>query len=61
MPHATTSILRVKTGHAQLADYQEKLQRNEPFPSPKLLASLAELSVITGESVEVQEANCDAP
>ena len=38
--------------------YQEKLQKNEPFPSPNILASIAELSVITGESAEVQEANC---
>ena len=38
-----------------LADYQVLLQRSEPFPSPKLLASLAELLVITGESAEAQQ------
>jgi class 3 adenylate cyclase/tetratricopeptide (TPR) repeat protein len=41
------------------AEYQEKLQQSEPFPSPDILASLAELVVITGESVETQEANCE--
>jgi len=41
------------------AAYQEKLQKNEPFPSPNMLASLAELLVITGENVEIQEANCE--
>ena len=41
------------------AEYQEKLQQSEPFPSPDTLASLAELVVITGESVETQEANCE--
>jgi len=38
-----------------LTDYQLVVQRSEPFPSPKLLASLAELVVITGESVAVQQ------
>src|SRR5205085_3438564 len=41
------------------AGYQVKLQASEPFPSPRLLASLAELVVMTGESVEVQQANCE--
>src|SRR2546421_1923268 len=41
------------------AAYQEKLQKSEPFPSPNILASFAELLVITGESAEVQEANCE--
>ncbi len=41
------------------AAYQEKLQKSEPFPSPNILASFAELLVITGESTEVQEANCE--
>jgi class 3 adenylate cyclase/tetratricopeptide (TPR) repeat protein len=40
-------------------EYQEKLQQSEPFPSPDTLASLAELVVITGKSVETQEANCE--
>ena len=30
------------------------LQRNEPFPSPKMLSTLAELLVITGKSAEEQ-------
>ncbi len=42
-----------------LADYHILLERNEPFPSPKLLASLAELSVMSGESAEVQRAYCE--
>ena len=42
-----------------LADYHVLLERNEPFPAPTLLASLAELSVITGESAEVQLAYCE--
>ena len=41
------------------ADYRELLQRSEPFPSPKILASLAELVVITGESAEEQQIICE--
>ena len=41
------------------AQYQVKLQESEPFPSPRLLASLAELVVMTGASAEVQQANCE--
>ena len=41
------------------AEYRELLERSEPFPSPNMLALLAELVVITGESVEVQKASCE--
>ena len=41
------------------AEYRDLLERSEPFPSPNMLALLAELVVITGESVEVQQANCE--
>jgi tetratricopeptide (TPR) repeat protein len=40
------------------AEYRELLERSEPFPSPNMLALLAELVVITGESIEVQQASC---
>jgi tetratricopeptide (TPR) repeat protein len=42
-----------------LADYRTLLQQSEPFPSPKLLASLAELAVITGESEDTQRTYCE--
>ncbi len=42
-----------------MAEYQEKLQQSEPFPSPKVLASLAELFVITGANVEKQQTYCE--
>ena len=42
-----------------LADYRTILQQSEPFPSPKLLASLAELVIITGESEDVQRSYCE--
>ena len=42
-----------------LVDYRTSLQQSEPFPSPKLLASLAELAVITGESEDVQRTYCE--
>ncbi len=41
------------------AEYRELLGRSEPFPSPNMLALLAELVVITGESAEVQQASCE--
>ncbi len=40
------------------ADFKEALELNEPFPSPAMVAILAELYVITGESLEAQEAMC---
>lgn len=42
-----------------ITDYQEALQHTEPFPSPKSLASLAELFVMTGTEPESQEALCE--
>ncbi len=41
------------------ADYKEKLRESEPLPSPEVLATLAELMVTTGESVEEQESLCE--
>ncbi|MDQ6660774.1 MAG: AAA family ATPase, partial [Chloroflexota bacterium] len=42
-----------------IAGYTQKLQRSEPFPSPRVLAILAELLVITGESTEGQQTTCE--
>ncbi len=41
------------------ANYKEALDLNEPFPSPAVVAVLAELYVMTGESQEAQEAMCE--
>jgi predicted ATPase/class 3 adenylate cyclase len=41
------------------ADFKEAMERTEPFPSPAVVASLAELYVITGERAEAQEAMCE--
>ncbi len=41
------------------ADYKEKLRCSEPFPAPEVLATLAELLVITDERVEIQEETCE--
>jgi predicted ATPase/class 3 adenylate cyclase len=41
------------------ADFKQALQRNEPFPSPGVVAILAELYVTTGESLEAQQAMCE--
>jgi predicted ATPase/class 3 adenylate cyclase len=40
-------------------EYRDLLERSEPFPSPNMLALLAELVVIIGESAEVQQASCE--
>lgn len=42
-----------------MADSKEQLQGCEPFPSPRTLALLAELEVITGESSDVAQARCE--
>lgn len=39
-------------------DYKAKLQNSEPLPAPDVLATLAELYVITGERPENQAAMC---
>ncbi|MEO8953823.1 MAG: adenylate/guanylate cyclase domain-containing protein [Ktedonobacteraceae bacterium] len=52
------NLAREDWGRA-LVDCEVLLERNKPFPGPKLLASLAELSVITGESAEVQHSYCE--
>ncbi|HLZ63607.1 MAG TPA: adenylate/guanylate cyclase domain-containing protein [Ktedonosporobacter sp.] len=41
------------------ADYKEKLRLSEPFPSPEVLSTLAELLVMTGASLEEQEDICE--
>jgi len=41
------------------ADFKEALQRDEPFPSPGVVAILAELYVTTGESLEAQQTMCE--
>ena len=41
------------------ADYKEKLRQSEPLPSPEVLTTLAELLVITGEPLEIQEQACE--
>ncbi len=40
-------------------DFKEALERTEPFPSPAVVAILAELYVITGESSEAQQTMCE--
>ena len=42
-----------------LAEFQDKVQRTEPFPAPKVLVSLAELVVTTGESADIQRETCE--
>ncbi|HEU5379494.1 MAG TPA: adenylate/guanylate cyclase domain-containing protein [Ktedonobacteraceae bacterium] len=42
-----------------LADLQEVVRRAEPFPSPSMLAHLAELSVLTGAPAAEQAALCE--
>jgi predicted ATPase/class 3 adenylate cyclase len=41
------------------ADYKEKLRLSEPLPSPEVLATLAELLVVTGEDPAVQASICE--
>ncbi|HLQ10391.1 MAG TPA: adenylate/guanylate cyclase domain-containing protein [Ktedonobacteraceae bacterium] len=41
------------------ADFMEALHRSEPFPAPAVLALLAELVVITGESATTQLTLCE--
>ena len=40
-------------------EFQDKVQRTEPFPAPKVLASLAELGVVTGESADARQEICE--
>ncbi len=57
-PSRTIYLAREDWVHAR-ANYREALERNEPFPSPAVVATLAELYVITGESPEAQQAMCN--
>ena len=40
------------------SEFKEALEQTEPFPSPAVVAILAELYVITGESSELQQSMC---
>ncbi|MHB8599002.1 MAG: adenylate/guanylate cyclase domain-containing protein [Ktedonobacteraceae bacterium] len=42
-----------------LTEFRDKVQRTEPFPAPQVLATLAELVVITGESADIQQESCE--
>ena len=59
-PELTRSIhlAREEWGRATV-DFMEDLQRSEPFPKPTVLALLAELVVITGESAATQLTLCE--
>ncbi len=59
-PELSTTIHLARRDWKQAcANFEEVLQRREPFPSPALVAHLAELYVMTGESLEKQEAMCE--
>ncbi|HXZ05367.1 MAG TPA: AAA family ATPase, partial [Ktedonobacteraceae bacterium] len=57
-PSRTIHLAREDWVHA-CADFKEALERKEPFPSPAVIAILAELYVITGEELESQKAMCE--
>ncbi len=57
-PSRTIHLAREDWVHA-CSDFKEALERNEPFPSPAVVAILAELYVITGEDQESQKAMCE--
>jgi predicted ATPase/class 3 adenylate cyclase len=57
-PSRSIYLAREDWVHA-CSDFKEALQRDEPFPSPAVVAILAELYVITGESLEAQQAICE--
>jgi len=57
-PSRTIHLAREDWVHA-CADFKEALERNEPFPSPAVVAILAELYVIIGEDLESQKAMCE--
>ncbi|HVB24407.1 MAG TPA: adenylate/guanylate cyclase domain-containing protein [Ktedonobacteraceae bacterium] len=42
-----------------IAEFQDKVEHTEPFAAPKVLASLAELVVITGEGADIQQETCE--
>ena len=57
-PSRTIHLAREDWARA-CADFKEALERNDPFPSPAVVAILAELYVITGEDLESQKAMCE--
>ena len=59
-PKLTRSIHLAREDWARaVTDYREAIQRSEPFPQPMVLAVLAELVVMVGESAEEQQAMCE--
>ncbi|MDQ2904427.1 MAG: AAA family ATPase [Chloroflexota bacterium] len=57
-PLPMISLAREDWTHAA-AEIRESLKQEEPFPSPIMLAHLAELSVTTGEDAATQQALCE--
>ena len=59
-PKLTRSIhLAREDWERATTDYSEAVQRSEPFPQPMVLAILAELYVMVGESPEIQQATSE--
>jgi len=59
-PELTRSIHLAREDWTRaIADYRVSVERSEPFPRPIVLAILAELSVMTSESTEVQQTLCE--
>ncbi len=59
-PKLTRSIHLAREDWARAAtDYSEAVQLSEPFPQPMVLAILAELYVMVGESAETQQTTCE--
>ncbi len=59
-PELTRSIHLARQDWSRaIADYRTSVERSEPFPRPIVLSILAELSVMTSESTEVQQILCE--
>ena len=59
-PELTRSILLAREDWERAsADFKEALRNSEPYPKPNVLALLAELVVITGESAATQLTLCE--
>jgi predicted ATPase/class 3 adenylate cyclase len=59
-PELTRSILLAREEWERAsADFKEALRNSEPYPKPNVLALLAELVVITGESAATQLTLCE--
>lgn len=61
-PEKSLLLPRVHAAHADwasaLADMREIVRLAEPFPSPEMLASLAEFTILANEPIEEQEVIC---